>query len=433
MAMTLTNASQASLRRGVPSRFVIPRELVVEAQRPELLSLLNDRSKRVLLLNAPSGYGKTVLLAQWARSTKDNVLWLRLAEDDKDPRMLLAAIAQVAQLNGLTLPQWGALDFSNQSRERLLESLTNDLNNQLNDYTFVIDEAERLGVDAAQTLTALIGELGEGHRIIVGQREGTPFNITPYLHRGEGVELGMKELAFTPAISKEVAVALELVEASDQSKEVTEAYSGWPAAIVLSLQEGQTIKAHQSPQILVKQLLQRLPSELRIALPILAVMEFWTVHLPRDLGLDVPADWLTTIETCGLPLSHHESAVMPHSLVRQELLTELELDRAALIFAHQKAGRFEESRGNSYAAILHYVKGNESQLAVALAEQLSPRWYRFADWRLVIEALQVIPEGDLTTTLRSLLVLAYTETGQANLGMELAEKQLAYLISDQTP
>ena len=37
---------------------------------------------RLVLLSAPAGYGKTTLLAHWARSSRFSVAWLSIDEED---------------------------------------------------------------------------------------------------------------------------------------------------------------------------------------------------------------------------------------------------------------------------------------------------------------------------------------------------------------
>jgi LuxR family transcriptional regulator, maltose regulon positive regulatory protein len=63
--------------------------------RPRLTERL-DEGRGVVLMCAPAGYGKTVLLADWARHTRFPVAWLSLDAGDNDParfwRHALAAL-----------------------------------------------------------------------------------------------------------------------------------------------------------------------------------------------------------------------------------------------------------------------------------------------------------------------------------------------------
>ncbi|HVH21815.1 MAG TPA: hypothetical protein VNA11_05090, partial [Pseudonocardia sp.] len=52
--------------------------------RPRLLALLDAAEPGgLLLVSAPAGYGKTLLLAEWAARRPDRVAWLSLDDDDR--------------------------------------------------------------------------------------------------------------------------------------------------------------------------------------------------------------------------------------------------------------------------------------------------------------------------------------------------------------
>lgn len=71
---------------------------VVRTQSLDLLASLLDYP--LTIVNAPSGYGKTTLLAAWANETPAHVAWLTLDENDNDPvrfcSHVLAALDRVA-------------------------------------------------------------------------------------------------------------------------------------------------------------------------------------------------------------------------------------------------------------------------------------------------------------------------------------------------
>ena len=69
---------------GLPTGFV---------HRPALLAVLDRGEDRPLtLVCAPPGYGKTVLLADWARREDVPCAWVTLDEEDDDPRRLWTAV-----------------------------------------------------------------------------------------------------------------------------------------------------------------------------------------------------------------------------------------------------------------------------------------------------------------------------------------------------
>jgi hypothetical protein len=78
----------------------VPRSRPDVLVRPRLLDRVEEAAARELLLvSAPAGFGKSTLLAEWARATNRPVGWVSLDSDDNDQvrlwRYLLAAVEQV--------------------------------------------------------------------------------------------------------------------------------------------------------------------------------------------------------------------------------------------------------------------------------------------------------------------------------------------------
>ena len=72
----------------VKTKLSPPSPRIEEVPRPELLELLDAGSVRKLtLIGAPAGYGKTTLLSQWRRSQEPDLpfAWVSLDEQDNDP------------------------------------------------------------------------------------------------------------------------------------------------------------------------------------------------------------------------------------------------------------------------------------------------------------------------------------------------------------
>jgi len=83
----------------------LPKGLVV---RPRLLERLDETSgRRVTLISAPAGYGKTTLISQWLDYTATQSAWLALDRNDGDPdrflRYVTASVRRVVPEFGTTL------------------------------------------------------------------------------------------------------------------------------------------------------------------------------------------------------------------------------------------------------------------------------------------------------------------------------------------
>lgn len=91
--------------------------------RPRLLERLDAASeRRVTLIAAPAGYGKTTLALQWLRQRDGELVWISLDSGDNDPerfaRYLVAGFDSLlpdalprtrALLGAMTAPPWSYL------------------------------------------------------------------------------------------------------------------------------------------------------------------------------------------------------------------------------------------------------------------------------------------------------------------------------------
>ena len=81
--------------------------------RAALVERLTATAVPVITVAAPPGYGKTTLMAQWARRTGSRVAWLSCDDGDNDPVVLLSALA-------LALDRIGPVDPASVLRTGLL-------------------------------------------------------------------------------------------------------------------------------------------------------------------------------------------------------------------------------------------------------------------------------------------------------------------------
>ena len=72
--------------------------------RPRLIERLNEglrSGRRLTLVSAPAGYGKTTLIASWANQDKGRLVWVSLDEDDNDfSRFFIYVITAIQAIEG---------------------------------------------------------------------------------------------------------------------------------------------------------------------------------------------------------------------------------------------------------------------------------------------------------------------------------------------
>src|SRR5512145_1302764 len=81
--------------------------LVVRTRLTERLDDGLEQGRRLTLVSAPAGSGKTTLISAWVYDGRRPMAWLSLDEGDNDPvqflRYLIAALQQVDERTGETV------------------------------------------------------------------------------------------------------------------------------------------------------------------------------------------------------------------------------------------------------------------------------------------------------------------------------------------
>ena len=80
--------------RLLTTKFHIPPWRDVGVSRPRLLERLNAglyEHRKLTLVSAPVGYGKTTLISEWAHASAKGIrfVWLSLDENDNDPQRFI--------------------------------------------------------------------------------------------------------------------------------------------------------------------------------------------------------------------------------------------------------------------------------------------------------------------------------------------------------
>lgn len=138
--------------------------------RPRLMALLDSgRDRRLTLLSAAPGSGKTTALAQYC-AQRGNTAWLGLDAADADPARFAAGIAAaVERIIPGGCPGTTALLTSptDATPAGIAATLANDLA-RVSRLTIVLDDFHLVGSDGVSTLvTALIDQLPEQVRLII--------------------------------------------------------------------------------------------------------------------------------------------------------------------------------------------------------------------------------------------------------------------------
>ena len=220
----------------------VPRPQPGFVPRPRLVQALSQGLARGrVLICAPAGFGKTSLLADWARSGGRPVAWLGLDAGDNDPsrfwRYVVAALDRaqpgIAERLGPLLGPPAPRSF-----EGLVTALINELADQpgRDEVLLVLDDYHL--VDAGpvhESVAFLLENLPPGLLLVVSGRTDPPLPLARLRARGQLAELRAAELRFTT----EEAAALLGVAAGPVLPDtavaaLTSRTEGWAAGLQLA-------------------------------------------------------------------------------------------------------------------------------------------------------------------------------------------------------
>jgi LuxR family transcriptional regulator, maltose regulon positive regulatory protein len=112
--------------------------------RPRLIERLNEALHRKLtLISAPAGFGKTTLLSEWIAGCEIQAAWLSLDEGDDDRTRFLAYLVAALQRIAPNIGE-GALGVLQSPQppptESILTALLNDIDTVPDDFVLVLDD-----------------------------------------------------------------------------------------------------------------------------------------------------------------------------------------------------------------------------------------------------------------------------------------------------
>ena len=218
---------------------MLPRAQPVILRRPRLLrSLDRDRAAALTLVDAPAGYGKTMLLRSWCAEQSRAVAWVTLDAADEDPVRLWTYVASAVDRvgEGLGRPALARLAVPGARVELAVDALLNGLVAYARPLAIVLDDLHLLGSEASfRSLEHAVERLPDNVRLLAATRSDPPIRLARLRARGALSEIRVRELAFTVDEARELLVRREGIELADEQLELlVQRTEGWPAGLYLA-------------------------------------------------------------------------------------------------------------------------------------------------------------------------------------------------------
>src|SRR5215210_7081002 len=217
------------------SRSLVPRGTLSER-------LDGGLERKLILLSAPAGYGKSTVLGSsavaWSRLGRP-VAWLTLDDRDNDPgrfwRYFLEAMGQLlpgsaeAALGLLRSPQAPPV-------ATILATLLNDLDSLPEDAGLVLDDYHVIGsTEVHEAMIFLLENLPARLHLIIATRADPPFPLSRIRARGELLELRASDLRFGVADAETYLTQIMGLELTPRNiSELVRRTEGWAGGLQMA-------------------------------------------------------------------------------------------------------------------------------------------------------------------------------------------------------
>ncbi len=368
--------------------------------RPALLrQLAHAAPAKLVLVNAPPGFGKTTLVAQWRASAIEHrrFAWLSLDPGDDDPGRLwwhiVSALERACpELEGQDIRRAlraHAPDFTHAVIPKLagwLAGLTEPVVLVLDDFHVIRER------DCHEQVASLLPHCPPSVLIVLITRSAPRLPLARLRATGDMVEIRTRELCFTRPEAAALVQAVSGIELAPAGlADLVERTEGWPAGLYLA---ALSLRGHPSPGAFVQQfsgtnrfvtdflaeeVLSRQPAVIRQFLARTSILgRFCAPLCDAVLGSGQAAEIIDVLERENLfvvPLDETREWFRYHHLLAQVLTSELAHAEPGIVPAlHRRASAWYLASGRVDEAIGHALAAGDVAEAVDL---MARHWYAY--------------------------------------------------------
>ena len=382
--------------------------------RNELLELLDRAvSKRVTVISAPPGSGKTSLLRVWANRSPGpgRVAFASVDRDERDAQRFWSAV--LAAVRSATRPADGETEPAASAAfdaDQLVDTLLSVLAGQVEPVVMVIDDLHELSSpDALAQLEDLLELLPSSARVVLSSRRDPPVRLHRLRLADEVAEIRAGDLRFTERETRELLAASEIGLSDvgvDALQRVTE---GWAAGLRLAV-----ISLSGSPdperfvaefsgtdraigEYLMAEMLERQPSEVQSMLLRTSLVDRMNGELADLLaGRSGSERMLLELEDANafvVSLDAQRTWFRYHQLLGDFLRLELRRRFADEVpDLHRRAARWLADHGEVVEAVRHALAAGDWPDAAQLVADHSFSWVLDGQAGTIDAVLEPFPE-----------------------------------------
>jgi ATP/maltotriose-dependent transcriptional regulator MalT len=370
-------------------------------ERPGLIAALTHTAAKLVLVDAPAGFGKTTLVAQWRSSPAETrpFAWVSLDRGDGDPGRLwwyvVSALTRACpQIDGeaiLTELRVQAPGFPGS----VLPMLANELAALPAPVVLVLDDYHLIRERSChEQLEFLLLHLPPTAQAVLITRADPPLPLARLRAAGEMAEIRARELRFAPQEAAGLIHAVAGVQLGEADLgQLMERTEGWPAGVYLA---AISLRGHPSPHAFIRQftgnnrfivdflaeeVLSRQPAEIQRFLARTSILARFCAPLCDAVtGAGGAAGIIEVLERENLflvPLDDNRQWYRYHHLFAQLLRSRLaRTEPTVMTTLHERASGWHEAAGSAEEAVHHALAAGDAAKAVAM---IARHWHSYVD------------------------------------------------------
>lgn len=399
--------------------------------RPLLMKTLDGALRhrhRLLLVSAPAGFGKTMLIAKWLEQGQRPAAWLSLGQEDNDPVLFWRYVTAALQTVDADLGQTAQAALEAPPPlllDPILTTLINDLARRSRPLILVLDDYHLMDSgEIHSSLNHFLDHLPSPLLLAIITRADPPLALSRCRSLGQITEIRTADLRFSSSEAAVFLNTLHRLNLPDEDVKILENRTeGWLAGLQLAaLSLRQQTDRHTFVQAfagddryvmdyLLEEVLQQQPAQTQSFLLQTSILD--RLCGPLCEAVTGFPDILHDLERANLfivPLDNRRYWYRYHHLFADLLRRRLgqSMPLAEKLVLYRRASLWFEAQGLSIEAISQALAAPDYELSAELLERHALTLFFRSETRLVHRWLMALPK----TVLRAhpLLCVTYAHT-----------------------
>jgi LuxR family maltose regulon positive regulatory protein len=415
--------------------------------RDALVQML-DRAvaKRVTVISAPPGSGKTSLLRAWVDRSADHrrVAFVSVERDQHNAERFWSAVLDAIRSPGRPIdPDTQPAASAGLEGDEVVDRVLLEVAEQGEPVVLIIDDLHELrSADALTQLEHLLAVLPSSARVVMSSRRDPPIRLHQLRLADEIAEIRAGDLRFSERETRELLATADVGLSDAGVAALYRRTEGWAAGLRLA---AISLSRHPEPErfvaefsgtdraiaeYLMAEMLERQPREVQSMLLRTSVVDRMNGELADLLaGRAGSEQMLLELEEANafvVSLDAQRTRFRYHQLLADFLRLELRRTSADEVpDLHRRAARWFADHGDVVDAVRHRLAAGDWTDATRLVADHSFRWVLDGEAGAIGAVLQEFPEGALADHPDLALAHAATEVNQGRLEEAAAHLALA--------